>query len=173
MDDISIYVIKYCEELKKYIKLKPHRYDLLIEELWSTPFRYMTDVDERRVRDARYYIRGRFDEDGVLDENDVPISVFEMILALSYRCEHDVMGSKGDSNFDYWFWIFMENLGLDRYDDRHFNVDEVDRIIDDWLDGEFDDFGVGSPFRFKEPIREGWKFGIWNLMNRFLSDFYL
>ena len=173
MDEIGIYIIKYCEELKKYIHAKPHTYDYAIEELWSTPFRWNVDLDERRVRDAEYYIRSQFDKDGILDENHVPISTLEVLIAMSYRCEHDVMGTRGDGSFYEWFWIFFKNLGLKRYDDRHFDQDAVDDIIDRWLDGDIGERGDGSPFLFETPVKNPELLGNWNLMNRFLSDYYL
>lgn len=69
-----------------------------------------------------------------------------------------------------WFWIMMENMGLTRYDDEHFDVDDVNRIVDIWLERRFGSDGMGSPFPLQHPFEDQRQIELWQQMQNYVNE---
>lgn len=132
----------YAEEIS-YRKLLMH--------LHNVPFRYSILRDENRAEDG-IDLRRRFAYD-YSDINDAdeyltdPCSVLEMMLALSLRCEENIMDDPdmGDRT-KQWFWGMISNLGLGSMSDDQYDKRYVDHILNRFLDRDYDPDGKGGLF---------------------------
>lgn len=126
-------------------------YRKLLMHLHSVPFRYSLLRDENRAEDG-IDLRRRFAYD-YSDVNDAdeyltdPCSVLEMMLALSLRCEENIMDDPdmGDRT-KQWFWGMITNLGLGSMTDERYDKRYVNRILDRFLDRNYDPDGKGGLF---------------------------
>ena len=131
-------------------------YSNLAGYLFDYKFRWVLDHDKSRAvdgQDLRYYFGC---EIGINDYIDIGrsdwASVLEVLVAFAMRIERQVMGDDdlGDRTAT-WFWEMMRNLSLAKMTNDSFNLDEVNRILDVWLDRKFDSNGRFSPF----PLNQG------------------
>jgi hypothetical protein len=125
----------------------------LLDYLFSIDFIYSMPMDENRVGDG-LFLRYRFGyEKGY--SNDVieryvdiyPCSVLEVMIALAWRCEEQIMSDPevGDRTA-LWFWTMIFNLGLDSMNDSQFDQEYVDDVITKFLNREYDHDGRGGLF---------------------------
>ena len=83
---MNSYVEDYIEKLKEYsgykylVRKYKREYNLLFDDLFSIEFRWHVALDAKRIDDAEYYIRDKFD-DGTLEKLGYPVSVLEVLLA--------------------------------------------------------------------------------------------
>ena len=115
--------------------------------LYSREFYWSVDHDENRAEDG-LNLRERFaDEFGYdYDFLDGPGSsectILEMMVALASRCENEIMYNPDEGDRTWvWFWGMIENLGLTGMDDAHFNPWYVNRILDIFLNREYEKDG--------------------------------
>lgn len=100
-------------------------------------------------------------------------SVLEMMVALAEDCEDKIMGDPdlGDRTH-VWFWLMMNKLGLDEYDDPHYDDRDVNRIVDRMVNRTFKANGEGGLFgrlKMKEDMR---KVEWWYQLNYYLREYY-
>lgn len=112
-------------------------YNILLERLDLLPY-LPNKLNKDRYEDARQ-LRIRYGDDnnieGVLSYfKKEPITVFEVLLALSIRIEEKIMSDnkKGDRT-SQWFWALINNIGLGKYDDDNWDLDAIDNIIKEWM----------------------------------------
>ena len=130
-------------------------YTKLLVKLHDTDFRYSIPKDENRAEDG-IDLRWRFANEcdisyrDVEDAIDRPCSIFEMMVALSIRCEETIMDdpSIGDRTRQ-WFWGMVTNLGLGAMTDSRYDEEYVDYILDRFLDREYDPNGKGGLFTLR------------------------
>ena len=129
-------------------------YKKLLMFLHNKVFRYLIPNDRNRAEDG-IDLRIRFANEYYEVRNadlylDGPCSVLEMILALSIRCEENIMD---DPNFgdrtSQWFWQMIINLGLGGMTDDHFDKKFVNDILERFLAREYEPDGKGGLFRIK------------------------
>ena len=145
-------------------------YRKLLSRLHSIPFRYSIPKDGNRADDGvglryRFANETQIHEDlveTVVDELEGPCSVLEMMIALAIRCEVDIMDDPhyGDRT-KQWFWGMIVNLGLGSMSDAKYNRDEVDAIINRFLDRKYERDGRGGLFRVENCDRDLRKVEIW------------
>lgn len=96
----------------------------------------------------------------------LPCSVFEMLVALSIRAEYQT----GDSS-SLWFWVMMENLGLDECNDASTMPDEVvEEIVQRFLFRQYDDHGRGGLFPIEEPVHDQRYVEVWYQFAEYITD---
>ncbi len=145
-------------------------YTLLLKQLFETTFVYSLERDANRahdgldLRDTYSYEMG--------GDLDIPngCSVLEMMIALSIRCETDVMynPSLGDCT-NRWFWLMIESLGLIGMTDRHFDEVKVRTVLMNFMNRQYETDGRGSLFYI--PGSRGMENEeIWYQMNTFLNS---
>lgn len=128
----------------------PNNYMVLFHFLHGIEFRWVIDNDINRAADG-IDLRGRFATESrgnfyaYRDALMGPCSVFEALVALAKRCEESIMEEAdfGDRT-GQWFWIMIQNLGLDAFDNSHFDGEMVSRIVDIFLDREYEFDGSGG-----------------------------
>lgn len=124
----------------------------LLMHLHNTEFIYSIPRDENRAEDGidlRYRF-STFKGYNAFEYLDGPCSVLEMMIALSIRCEENIMDdpNKGDRT-GYWFWGMITNLGLGSMTDDRYDRNLTDDILARFLNREYDPDGKGGLFRIR------------------------
>lgn len=79
--------------------------------------------------------------------NVTPCSVLEMMVALSYKVEQQIMDDYTYGNrTGQWFWNMIVSLGLGYMDDQNFNESAAYRVISKFLDRKYSPDGRGGLF---------------------------
>lgn len=168
--------VEWWEAYYKWLMLKLKReddfgtvskYSRLMQKLFRTPFRWSVANDDNRAADG-LELRTAFDSNYIFDGR--PCSCLEMLLALSIRCDRDVMGEPDRPKETKLFWIMLKNLGLDSEDDRYFDDIYVKEVLKKWLDRDYDRRGYGGIFCVKNDVRDQRKLEIWGQMHEFLEE---
>ena len=156
--------------------VKELEYHELLFLLYQMEFIYILPRDKNRFDDG-IELRYRFgDEFGIpksrirniLDRH--PCSVLEMMTALAYRCENEIMCEDNHEDRTWiWFWKMMTNLNLGGMTDDKFDRAYVERIIERMLDRKYEANGRGGLFTIpncKDDLRD---IEIWAQMTRYLN----
>lgn len=175
----------YFEWLCDKIDLEPGVYDILIRELYTTPFEWVLDLDENRAEDG-IILRGFFhnpDGSTALDTfADKPCSILEMLIALSEKMDYLMSDDGRGDRTRLWFWEMIENLGLDIFADVFFSepfgedmkrLSQLHNICDRWMHREFNYRGYGSPFPLKDPHRDQREQHLIDQMNDYILENYV
>lgn len=152
-------------------------YRNLLRYLHDREFVYTIDMDGNRAEDGtdlRYrfaydYRRGGPSIIEYLD--DGPCSILEMMVALAIRCEERIMDDPemGDRT-GQWFWIMIENLGLKSMSDNNFDEHYVEKVIDRFINREYEENGEGGLFTVKHCAVDLRTVEIWYQMCWYLSE---
>ena len=138
-------------------------YDKLFRKLYDTEFICVMELDENRLSDG-LNLRQNF--------GDIyrPCSVLEVLIALSNRCEEQIMHNDIQGNrMGLWFWEMIGNMGLSNMDDNRYDEEYVDDILRRFLYHNYDLNGLGCAFRsVSHPdLRDE---ELWYQMNYHLAD---
>ena len=147
-------------------------YKRLLACLHSIEFRVVIPNDINRAKDGvdmrrRYYLTyGRIVDDGS------PCTVLEMMVALTVRCEENIMDnpSFGDRT-GQWFWSMINTLGLSDMIDNRFDEEFVREKIDIFLNREYEPNGQGGLFKLRHCRRDLRKVEIWYQLCWYLDQF--
>lgn len=148
--------------------LKHLSYRKLFETLYRTEFIYILHMDGNRAEDG-IDIRYRFGYEYGVDDCVIaegldtrPCSVLEMLVALSIRCEENIMEDEaiGDRT-GQWFWGMIASLGLGSMSDNRFDAEYVDYILDRFMNRKYDPDGRGGLFTLENPRRDLRNVEIW------------
>jgi hypothetical protein len=146
-------------------------YQKLLMQLFDTEFIWFVEYDENRAADGielrEEYRRETGFESGCHDK----CTVLEMLVALCRDCNDELMYDPelGDRT-GYWFWVMMENLGLDIYDDYHYDSDAVDTILERFLTRDYDENGFGGLFPCVNNVCDFRDKDLWWQLNAFLEE---
>ena len=141
----------------------------LIRYLYDQPFIWQFVLDQNRASGG-LNLRTKYAFENGLNVQDVgrgPCSVLEMLVALADR-----MTEVLSSDIWEWFWVMMRNLGLDRFDDYHFDTNAIRDILDVWLDRKYDSKGNGSLFPLSRYSGDSRNLDIWGQMNAWVAENY-
>lgn len=164
-----------CNE--KYSKKNTYR--MLFEHLYEREFYYLIPMDSNRAEDGvdlRYQFGRKFGySDPVIAEflDKRPCSVLEMMIALAFRCENQIMDNPdlGDRT-GQWFWEMIVNLGLGHMNDSNFDRVYTDEIIDIFLERGYSRDGNGGLFKIENTKKDMRTIEIWYQMCCYLSELY-
>lgn len=125
--------------------------------------------DDNRMEDGKE-LRQEFLYEFKVDDTwmNEPCSVLEMLIALARRLAFEVNGDT-----DEWFWHLMYNLGLEQYTDDVFNhvvAEDVDDILDTFLDRKYGHNGEGGLFPLEETRADQTEVEIWYQMSTYLLE---
>ena len=98
----------------------------------------------------------------IIDALEKPCSVLEMMVALSLRCEEEIMDDPniGDRTRQ-WFWGMVVSLGLGAMHDDRFDKKYVDETIERFLKRKYEYDGRGGLFTIKDSNRDLREVEIW------------
>lgn len=162
---------------EKGMTLNGLSYWKLFDYLDSIDFIFSIPMDSNRASDG-IDLRYRFGYENHYSNpmiasliDDRPCSVLEMMVALSMRCEESIMDNPDIETSVYeWFWLMIENLGLDNMDDEHFSEHYVSRIISRLLNREYSRNGKGGLFTIRNCKYDLRSIEIWNQMCWYLDE---
>ena len=144
-------------------------HNTLIRYLYEHPYRWQFTLDENRAAGG-VNLRSRYAYEFGVNVQDVgrgPCSILEMLIALADRMTEILTMDIFD-----WFWDLIRNLGLDKFDDCHFDERGVNYILNEWLDRHYDRFGNGSLFPLREYPGDCRNLDTWGQMNAWISENY-
>lgn len=148
-----------------------YSYQKLLTELYDTEFVWTVKNDDNRALDGLGFRDAYEDETGETCEKDGECSVLEMLVALAYRCENEIMWDPDEGNrTGVWFWEMITNLGLDRLDDWHFDGDVFIEIMRRFLNREYCKDGYGGPFYIEGFALDMRKIELWYQLNYYLQS---
>lgn len=170
---------EYFEWLCDFIYDRKHsKCRRLLNHLFDREFDYIITNDGDRAEDG-ISLRYRFGHERDIDQrmiasflDDKPCTIFEMMVALAIRCEDGIMCNPdiGDRT-SQWFWSMVHSLGLSVMSDRNFDVDEVDYVLDIFLNRDYQPNGQGGLFTVQRPKRDLRSVEIWYQMHWYLDEF--
>ena len=148
-------------------------YQCLFKHLMTIPFRYSVQLDANLIPCVRD-LRDKMGKD--YDGPKGRATVLEILCALAVECEDHIMhNDKYGNRTAQWFWIMLYNLGINTYDDTHYNnrtAEDVDDKVDIFLDRAYDYYGEGSIFVVNRPYQDMRVAPLWEQMNWYLSENY-
>lgn len=152
-------------------------YKKLLMRLHNIPFRYSIPRDKNRAKDGeelryRFAIENGYNlrQKDILNALDGPCSVLEMLVALSVRCEENIMDDPRMGNrTGQWFWGMITNLGLGAMSDNRFDKKIVDNAIKRFLDRKYEPDGRGGLFTVRNSDCDLRTIEIWYQLCRYLD----
>lgn len=143
-----------CEKVNLY---SPDNeiYTSLVHLLEEREFYWIIKNDDNRAADGRYLrvlYQNEIGNQFYFVDMDKPCSMFEMLIALSSRLDDILYDSERGPRIDYWFWMLIDNLGLDKATEEEMSCNGrygsayVNKIIDTLLERTYTKKGVGGLF---------------------------
>jgi hypothetical protein len=144
-------------------------YRKLLWVMHHKEFAWLQPMDENRAADGlelRVYF---VDETRLAPDSRWPItgcSIFEMMLALSVRCEFQTEMTARE-----WFWLMVQNLGLDEYRQvPDEDVPHIQDVLDRFIWRRYDDAGHGGLFPLRWPQKDEREVEIWYQFFDYLDE---
>ena len=152
-------------------------YNDLLQKLFQTRFIWVMPKDENRAEDGKdlrnryeYQIPGANLPDVFFKE---PCSILEMMVALSLRCEEEIMDDPDEGNrTGLWFWSMIDSLGLGNMTDEYYNEEYVSNNLDIFMNRRYAPNGRGGLFIVDDPDTDMRSIEIWYQMHCFLNYSY-
>ncbi len=167
---------KYFEWMCKLSGVEEQYFNLL-NLLHNIEFTYIFGNDGNRAEDGidlRYRFGYEFDYAQSMISvylDDKSCSVLEMLIALSMRCEENIMDNPDVGNrTGYWFWIMLDSLGLSTMKNDILDESYVRCIIDSFLNREYGPDGAGGLFTIINCDRDLRGVEIWYQMCWYLDS---
>lgn len=158
---------------------KKTSYRTLLYYLYNRQFEYSIAMDGNRAADGedlryRFGYEQRYSDAMIASYiDDRPCSILEMMIALAVRCEEHIMEDSdlGDRT-GQWFWNMIVSLGLGSMTDSRFEVDYVEKVVDRFLDRDYEPNGKGGLFTIESTDRDMRSIEIWYQMCLYLEEEY-
>lgn len=152
-------------------------YRKLLTFLYNTEFTYLLDRDENRAIDGINF-RYRFGyENGYSREaikqylDNRPCNVLEMMIALAFKAEEQIMDDNRLGNrTGQWFWNMIVSLGLFGMSDLNFMEFRAQVIIERFLERNYAPDGQGGLFTISNPRRDMRDVEIWAQFMWYLDE---
>ena len=154
------------------------QYSILLKQMFTTDYIWELPMDENRAKDG-INLRYRFIYEknlGVENKeiiDNTPCNILELMVALSLRCEEDIMKDEdiGNRTSD-WFWGMVKSLGMILFLDNKYGT-RYDRkiifkILENFMTRKYDPDGFGSLFTVKGSTDMRDK-EIWYQMHEYLA----
>ena len=105
----------YVRWLAKYVGGLNSRELLMLTLLNMEFYSDIHDFDKNRMSDAMKLRRSYMEETHLEDEEfyEIPPSVLEVLIALAYRIENDILSESDGITAEDMFNMFLENMGID------------------------------------------------------------
>jgi len=147
-------------------------YRLLLEHLFKTPFLWFVPNDDNRIEDGRELRLAFLDQFGISNDDpiwmDLDVSVLEVLIAFSQRAAYN-----SNSTPEFWFWHFLENLGLRGYTDAVYRVENggnVDEVLDMFVNRTYTSSGLGGLFPLRLARRDQRRVELWHQLSSYLAE---
>lgn len=156
------------DSMKKYGR----NYSKLLKAMRRKAFTWTIPNDENRANDGKNLRTKFYMECGYTEEIKGACSFLEMSIALAMRIHNDIFEHDPGSRPSRWFWLMMENCGLDAYTDECFDELMVNKLMDRVIRRRYSKTGKGGFFPLKRPQADQKEVEIWYQMQQFLIENY-
>ena len=171
--------ITYFEYLVNIVG-RAYEYRDLLHCLHDITFYSWIPNDDNRGSDGEHLREMFLDEVGPHGSPSLPnrlCTVLEMLIGVAFRLEFDLVGGQYERPVSDWFWILVDNLGLERYDDVVFALtEEIDAEVREkvriLLERRYESDGNGGLFPLKRPQKDQRKVEIWYQMSAWVIQNY-
>lgn len=141
----------------------------LFGQLHNTEYVWLLSGDDNRAADGVELREEFLMESGLTDDpywGDVGCSVFEMLIGFARRCEF----AAGES-VPYWFFHFLENLGLKEANDgSETPPEQIDEIVNAFVWRTYRSDGQGGLFPMHRPPKDQREVEVWYQFCEYLVD---
>ena len=145
----------------------------LMGQLHTKEFVWVVANDDNRLEDAAALRHQFLNESGITNYEesfllgDPPLSILEVIIALSERCAFAGGGDPRD-----WAWRLIENLELHKMADPEAprQAEKIDDILETLIWRNYEPDGVGGFFPLNHPEENQTKVEIWYQMNAYIDE---
>lgn len=149
----------------------------LLHQLHQIEFFSLIPNDDNRGMDG-LELRDNFIDNGG-GQHALPFaqcSVLEMLIGLSFRLEFETSQSKWEKTFNQWFWILIDNLGLDYHSNKELSKEEYRHKIliscVRFLERRYKSNGEGGLFPLQNPRKDQKKVEVWYQMSAYILENY-
>lgn len=164
--------VNYTKYLRDIVESREMNgeFNELLQQLNDIEFTWSIDFDENRALDG-YDLRRDY-----CDEFEVDlvgsVTVLEVLVALARRIDNEYIGDPGEEHPEIIFWEMIGNLTLIWNKDNHYDSGLTNYTIKKWLNREFNQDGLGSPFPLEKTLRDQRKIEIWAQMLEYITENY-
>lgn len=154
-------------------------YSLLLMELFDIPFVSKMDMDNNMVENSKNLRENFLYENfagaklyNIYGGMDFECNILELLTYISLEIENTIMSNNqfGDRT-STWFWLMLDNLGLKKYDNLHFDQGKVDEILEKFVNKEYKKSGKGGLFYLNDHNFDARDLDIWRQAMIFLAKF--
>lgn len=147
-----------------------------ISDLHSYDFYSLIPNDENRALDG-IGLRERFIDETGIEAPNGSCTLLEMLIALAERLDFVLYSpDSGEDRRERWFWLLINNLGLQKYncdDPNRTRKERINRgIIQKFLERQYSDTGRGGLFPLNDPIKDQREVEIWYQMMYYVEENY-
>lgn len=146
------------------------RYSSLLKLLMETDFLWVLTRDRNRAEDG-LELRSLFEEETGEDcLRDGPCSVLEMLIALSIRCDQELLydPEKGDRTWK-WFRMMLENLKLTDFSNANFDEEGASEVLSEWMNRNYGQNGQNCLFPIPKTATKLRRMELWNQLNWYIN----
>lgn len=144
----------------------------LFKHLFTKEFVWIIPNDDNRAEDGRD-LRYEFIDDHPklngrvpADWMDIGCSMLELLIGLSRR-----LAFEGEGEPRSWFWVLIENLGLENCNDNAvIPDDDIDDILDQVIWRTYNRNGSGGLFPLKRAAADQREIELWYQMSAYLLE---
>lgn len=140
------------------------QYVNLLHKLYARDYFAQFALDQNRLQDGidLYYY---YNPAGPAEQR---CSVLAMLVALAVRIENEYMATATNNRTGLWFWSMIYSMGLDKYDDLHWNENAVDDILNRFMNHQYEINGSGGLFTVPKTKYDMRTLQIWDQMQQWL-----
>lgn len=141
---------EYYNWLLYHVNFGMKNYDLLMRQLFNSPFEAILDRDLNRIDDC-LSLRGQFLYEKGINGNFIEKDpcILELFVSLAIRIDNEYLGNPNDPHPECMFWEMICNLGMDKFDNSHYKSDKIYEILGIFVGRQYDFYGNGGIFPLK------------------------
>ena len=152
------------------MKQSGRSYKQLLLYLRSRKFTWLVPNDVNRAEDGKYLRVTYRMESGINGEIKGSCTFLEMCIALAIRMNDDIFSPDPTASPARWFWIMMENCGLDEFTDDNYDEHAVEKIVNRILNRRFSESGSGGFFPLRHPKENQRNTEMWYMMQNYIQE---
>lgn len=163
--------------ITKRTNLRNATYYRLLHYLDSRTFTYKLELDSNRATDGinlryRFGYENKYSNQLIAEFlDDRPCSVLEMMVALAFKLEENIMDDPDKGNrTGTWFWDMIANLGLKDMNDMFFDDSYANQVLTRFLKREYEPNGRGGLFIVRHCEKDLRTSEIWYQMMWYLEE---
>lgn len=154
-----------------------HSYFCLAGCLHERSFVSIVPNDENRIAYG-LELRSEFSDSDKKIERSLtgPCSVLEVLISVASSMADILWTPEEEDKTGECFWVLIDNLGLDRFDDEHYGMwngrEKIMTAIDTFLYRRYCKNGRGGIFPIQRTKKDMRKIELWEQMNMYIAQNY-